>query len=173
MRVERTIVSAETWSAVVAALPPTVAEAAGFRGEEAEDGFLVSMDAAAAAAVDAVLGDLPGLQKRNLIAYAADLRWQREVSGIVVGGVPVATDDRSKVMIVGARVAAAANPDWSTTWHGADGQVYPIDAPTMVAISAVVEAHVNSGFALFAQVKADIEAGAIMSRAEIDAVFGS
>lgn len=109
----------------------------------------------------------------ELVAYAADLRWQREVGGIVVEGVPVATDDRSKVMIVGARVAAEANPDWSTTWHGADGQVYPIDAPAMIAISTIVEAHVNSGFATFAQVKADIEAGALTTRQQVADAFAA
>lgn len=173
MRVERTIANVEIWSEIVSALPPAVAEAARFRGEEVEKGFLVSMEASAATAVDTVLGDLPSLQRRNLIAYAADLRWRREVGGIVVDGVPVATDDRSKVMIVGARVAAEANPAWSTTWHGADGQVYPIDAPAMIAISVIVEAHVNCGFATFAQVKADIEAGAVTTRQQVADAFAT
>lgn len=107
----------------------------------------------------------------DLLAYAADARWRREVGGITVSGVPIATDDRSKVMIVGARVAAEADPGWSTIWHGADGQIYPINAAAIIAISAAVEAHVNSGFATFAEVKADIEAGTITTRAEIDAAF--
>lgn len=171
MRVERNVANVEIWAEVVAALPDEVVRAADFRGDEGEEGFRVSMEPIAASAVDAILGDLPALQKRNLIAYAADRRWRREVGGIVVEGVPVATDDRSKVMIVGARVAAAADPAWSTTWHGADGQVYPIDAATMIAISVEVEAHVNSGFATFAQVKADIEAGTITSTAQVDVAF--
>lgn len=107
----------------------------------------------------------------RLIKYAADLRWQREVGGVVVGGVPVATDDRSKVMITGARVAAGADPDWSTVWHGADGQTYPVDAAAMVAISDAVQAHVNSSFATFASVKAAIDAGEITTTDEIDAAF--
>ncbi|MBN9443690.1 DUF4376 domain-containing protein [Bosea sp. (in: a-proteobacteria)] len=107
----------------------------------------------------------------NLVAYAADRRWRKEVGGIVVADVPVATDDRSKLMITGARVAAMADPGWSTVWHGADGQTYPVDAAAMVLISDAVQAHVNAGFATFATVKAAIEAGTITTTAEIDAAF--
>ncbi|MGH6999055.1 MAG: DUF4376 domain-containing protein [Phenylobacterium sp.] len=109
----------------------------------------------------------------NLVAYATDLRWRVETGGIVFAGVPIATDDRSKVMIVGARVAAVADPDWSTVWHGADGQTYPVDAAAMVSISDAVQAHVNSGFATFATVKAAIEAGTISTTAQIDAEFAA
>ena len=92
----------------------------------------------------------------NLVAYAADRRWRKEVGGIVVADVPVATDDRSKLMITGARDAAMA---------------YPVDAAAMVLISDAVQAHVNAGFATFATVKAAIEAGTITTTAEIDAAF--
>jgi hypothetical protein len=112
---------------------------------------------------------LPGMA--DLVAYAADLRWRREVGGITIGGVPVATDDRSKMMILGARVAAAANPGWETVWHGSDGETYPLNAAQMIAISDAVEAHVNSTFSTFAVVKADVEAGDITTTAEIDAAF--
>ena len=113
----------------------------------------------------------PTLSEAQLRAYAADARWRREVGGILVGTVPVATDDRSKTMVLGARVAAAANPAWETVWHGADGQTYPLNAAAMIAISDAVEAHVNATFATFAIVKADIEAGEITTLAEIDAAF--
>lgn len=113
----------------------------------------------------------PVLTDAELIAYAADRRWRREVGGILVGTVPVATDDRSKLMITGARLAAGADPAWSTVWHGADGQTYPVDAAAMVAISDAVQAHVNSSFATFASVKAAIDAGEITTTDEIDAAF--
>ncbi len=109
--------------------------------------------------------------RTRLVSYAANRRWLRETGGTVVGGVPIATDDRSKIMIMGARVAAAADPNWETVWHGADGQTYPLNAPSMIAVSNAVEAHVNAIFAIFAGLKADIEAGEITSYAEIDAAF--
>lgn len=107
----------------------------------------------------------------DLIAHAADLRWRKETGGVTLGGIPVATDDRSKVMIIGARVAAQSDPEWTTVWHGADGSAYPLNAAAMVAISSAVEAHVNSTFATFAIVKSDIESGKITTTAEIDAAF--
>lgn len=113
----------------------------------------------------------PDSRKARLAAYAADLRWRREVGGIDVAGVPVATDDRAKLMITGARVAAGADPGWSTVWHGSDGSTYPVNAAAMIAISDAVQNHVNAGFATFAAVKASIDSGTITSTAEIDAAF--
>lgn len=110
--------------------------------------------------------------KARLVAHAAAARWRKEVGGVLVGTVPVATDDRSKLMITGARVAAMADPDWTTVWHGSDGNTYPVDVAAMVAISDAVQAHVNAGFATFAAVKAAIEAGTITTTAEVDAAFG-
>ncbi|PZU95055.1 MAG: hypothetical protein DI527_02055 [Chelatococcus sp.] len=128
---------------------------------------------AAVAAIVAAPGWQDSAAKAALVAYAADRRWRLEVGGILVGSVPVATDDRSKLMITGARVAAMADPGWSTVWHGADGATYPVDAAAMVAISDAVQAHVNAGFATFAAIKAAIEAGTISTMAEIDAAFAA
>lgn len=111
--------------------------------------------------------------KDDLIAYAADARWRKEVGGIAVSGVPVATDDRSKQMIIGARLAADADPDWTSQWVGADGAIYSIDAATIIAISNAVQAHVNACFATFASVKAEIDAGTITTTAQIDAAFAA
>lgn len=107
----------------------------------------------------------------QLLTHAADQRWRREVGGITVAGVPVATDDRSKLMIAGARLAAMADPQWTTPWHGSDGGIYPLDAAAIVVISDAVSGHVQESFAIFAGVKTDIEAGTIASFAEIDAAF--
>lgn len=53
----------------------------------------------------------PAPSKADLLSYAADKRWQVETGGLVIGGVPVATDDRSKIMIIGARVKALFGRD--------------------------------------------------------------
>lgn len=109
--------------------------------------------------------------KDDLTAYAADTRWRKEIGGIVVGGVPVATDDRSKQMIIGARLAADADPDWTTQWVGADGAIYPINAAAIIAISDAVQANVNACFVAYAAVKSDIDAGDITTTQEIDDAF--
>lgn len=107
----------------------------------------------------------------DLVAYAADARWRKETGGIVVNGIAVATDDRSKQMIIGARVAADADPDWTSQWVGANGVIYPINAAAIVAISNAIQEHVNACFATFVSVKSEIDAGTITTTAEIDAAF--
>jgi N-methylhydantoinase B/oxoprolinase/acetone carboxylase alpha subunit len=107
----------------------------------------------------------------DLVAYAANKRWQKEVGGIALGGIPIATDDRSKLMIMGARLAAQSDPEWSTIWIGADGVAYPINGAMIVMISDAVAEHVNACFATFATVKSAIEAETVTTTAEIDAAF--
>ena len=114
----------------------------------------------------------PSEVKAGLTGYARNKRWQIENGGMLCGGVPIATDDRSKIMIIGARMAATSNPDWETVWYGADGQAYPLNSAAMIAISDAVEAHVNATFAIFAGVKADIDAGNITGVEAIDEAFG-
>lgn len=103
--------------------------------------------------------------------YAADARWRSEVAGVTVNGVTIATDDRSKVMLIGARVAAATDPNFTTPWVAADGATHQLTAAEVVAISDAVLAHVATCFATFNSVTAGIAAGEITTTAEIDAAF--
>lgn len=107
----------------------------------------------------------------DLVAYAKDASWQKEVGGITFAGIRIATDDRSKLMITGARVAAMSDPNWTTRWDAADDTTHEINAPTMIAISEAVSAHVNECFAIRATVKASIADGSITTTAQIDAAF--
>lgn len=107
----------------------------------------------------------------DLVAYAAAKRWEKENGGINVGGAQIATDDRSKVMISGARVAAENDPDFSTEWKAADGSFVTVNAAMIVAISDAMLAHVSNCFALETRVLAQIEAETITTTEEIDAAF--
>lgn len=107
----------------------------------------------------------------SLAAYAAAARWQKETGGITVAGIPIATDDRSKQMLLGARVAADADPEFETAWVGDDGQIYDVNAAQIIAISNAVLAHVAACFATYATVKAGIDAETITATAQIDAAF--
>lgn len=109
----------------------------------------------------------------ELIAYARDKRWQIEVGGRIVAGVPIATDDRAKIMLISARFAASIDTAWQTVWQGTDGNGYPIDAQAMVAISDAVHDHVNATFATLATVLAAIAAETIRTRGEIDQAFAN
>lgn len=105
----------------------------------------------------------------ELIAHAAARRWQVETAGITAGGVMVATDDRSKSLIMGARMAADKDPGFTTRFKPVGGGFVTVDAPAIIAISDALLAHVAACFAIEAQVVADIDAGIITTTAEIDA----
>ncbi|SPL63575.1 DUF4376 domain-containing protein [Ochrobactrum soli] len=107
----------------------------------------------------------------DLAAYAAQKRWEKEVGGITLNGMSVATDDRSKMMISGARVAAEADPNFVTQWKAADGTFVTIDAAAVIAISDTMLAHVSSCFAIEAQVLAGIQNETIKTVEDIDAAF--
>lgn len=109
----------------------------------------------------------------DLVAYAADARWRREVGGIVVDGLRIATDDRSKLLIAGARIQAEADPAWSTVWTAADGSRHPVSSAQVIAISAAVLDHVDACFRRQGDVLAAITAGTITTKAEIDAAFAA
>jgi hypothetical protein len=105
----------------------------------------------------------------GLIAYTKFLRYRRELSSITVGGVEVDTDDRSKLMIAGARIKADADPAFTTMWQG----VTPLTATQIIAISDAVLDHVDQCFALQGVVLAEIAAGTITTRAQVDAAFAA
>lgn len=109
----------------------------------------------------------------SLWTYAAAKRFEKEVGGLTVAGVPVSTDDRSKLMIMGARLAAEANAGFTTDWVGADGEVHQLSAADMIAISDAVLAHVAQCFSTYAGVKSQIDANAITTIAQIDAAFAA
>jgi hypothetical protein len=108
----------------------------------------------------------------DLIAYAKNARWRKEQGGIVVAGIPIATDDRSKQMVMGARIAADANGNFETLW-ATDADVVTLTAPQIIGISDAVLAHVQTCFVAFANVVAGINGGTITTREEIDAAFSA
>lgn len=109
--------------------------------------------------------------KTALMEYAQERRTQRELAGININGLPVATDDRSKIMISGARQAAVANPDFVTPWVLADGSHTMLDAPTIIAVSDAVLNHVAWVFELYSQVVLEINRGTITTTDQIEAIL--
>ena len=87
--------------------------------------------------------------KQALTLYAADKRWQKETGGFEFNGLHIATDDRSKIMIAGAREAAKGNPDFTTPWVTTTGKIAMLDAATIITISDAVGAHVNNVFGIY------------------------
>ena len=106
-------------------------------------------------------------RKTALRAYAIDKRWRVEVGGITIGGVPVPTSDRAKLLLLGAAECMA---DGSTSKLVIDGVDYgTYSKAQFVALNAAVIAHVQGTFPILADVVAEINAGTITTTAEIDA----
>lgn len=112
--------------------------------------------------------DIP---ETDLYTYAAQKRWEIETGGITLNGMSVFTDDRSKSLILGARLAAESDSEFTTEWKGVDGTFVTIDAPTIIAVSNAILEHVRKCFATEAGIIADIESGAITTIEEINNAF--
>lgn len=106
----------------------------------------------------------------NLSEYNSTKRWEAETGGILLDGISIATDDRSKVMISGARVAAQSNPDFTTEWKTESGFV-TLDADTIITISDAVLQHVSDCFAREATIQTMIDNGDVTTVEQIDTLW--
>lgn len=79
-------------------------------------------------------------------AAATDLRWQKEIASIVINGVPVATDDRSKTLILGKRAKARESPAASFRWKASSGEWVELTGAQIIAIADAVADHVQACF---------------------------
>lgn len=132
-----------------------------------EDGELFVPPQYVAEVADAIRA-LPLSRKLALIDYAAVIRWQTETAGIVVSGTKIATDDRSKQMIQGARIAADADDTFTTPWVAADGSIQTMNAAAIKSVSDAVTGHVRGCFVTYASVVAAIREGRITTQLQID-----
>lgn len=114
------------------------------------------------------------IQDRPLIEVLSDrkevlaaLRYEKETSGITVGGAPIRTDRTSQALINGAYSYSLLNTAVVIDWKTTSGVWIQIDAPTIAAIAGSVAAHVQ---ACFSAEKAHAQAlGGLTTAAEIAA----
>ena len=82
-------------------------------------------------------------QKKSEIAAK---RWEYEHAGVEVGGKRFASDERTRTVLIGARIMAKENAAYSTDWKFADGFA-ALGALELIAAADAVGAHVRSCFA--------------------------
>lgn len=109
--------------------------------------------------------------KRRKKDEIASMRYVAETGGITVGGVPIATDDRSKGLLFAAYGEALANPTFADHWKGADGVFRPVDAEAVKAIYAALRAHIANCFAREAELATQIDA--CSTKEDVAAVYWS
>ena len=82
---------------------------------------------------------------RDWPALIATRRWLAETSGTTFGGMPIATDDRSKLLINGAVLRADRSADYVLRWKTSQGFV-DLTAAQVLAVADVVSEHVQLCF---------------------------
>lgn len=100
---------------------------------------------------------------RWTIDYApriAERRYLSEVSGMVVNGLKVNTDDRSKLLINGAALEATIDPNYTMQWKMEDGFVQ-LTGEQVISIARAVRAHVQACFDREAELLAALQDGAL------------
>jgi hypothetical protein len=109
----------------------------------------------------------------DLTAYAANVRWKKEVGGMTLNGVDYPTDRETQSKMGSAFLLAMADPTSTFKWKLSDGTFTPtIDATTMQAVAKAVGQYVNGCFLTEETVAAAVAAGTITTRAQVDAAFG-
>lgn len=111
-----------------------------------------------------VEGDLAAV-KAAMLAALASRRYDAEIAGTTVGGVPLATDRATRSILTAAYVKASQDSEFAIpNWKVANGVYVTLDAATIIAAGDAATAYVQLCFdnevALSAQIEAaeDFEA---------------
>jgi hypothetical protein len=110
----------------------------------------------------------PTLTQAQLLSALAAHRYATETGGIIVSGIPVLTDDRSKLMINGALAAAQRDENFTTKWKTPTGFV-TLGAAQIIAVADAVAGHVNRCFSAESEVAVDI--ASYSTREQVIAAF--
>jgi hypothetical protein len=78
-------------------------------------------------------------------AEAAARRWERENAGVVIDGVRFSTDERTRTVLIGARIMAREDSSYTVEWKS-DGQFTSLNAAQIIKAADGVAAHVKSCF---------------------------
>lgn len=81
----------------------------------------------------------------DYVALIADVRYRHEIGGIVLAGMAIDTDDRSKTLISGSALKAMRDPDYVLRWKTPAGFV-DLSATEVLAVADAVSDHVQACF---------------------------
>lgn len=76
----------------------------------------------------------------------ATVRYDNEVKGIIVNGMPVDTGRDSQGLIAGACLAAVIDPAYIVNWKSAGGVFLQLTAQQIIGVATAVRAHVQACF---------------------------
>ncbi|MFG0553978.1 DUF4376 domain-containing protein [Pseudomonas sp. yb_9] len=94
------------------------------------------------------------------LSLIAARRYQAEIGGIELAGLPIATDDRSKLLINGAAARAARDSGYTLKWKTEEGFI-DLPADQVLAMADAVADHVQACFDREAELQAAVADGSI------------
>ena len=110
--------------------------------------------------------------KEDLFTHLAAYRYSKEVGGVVIGGLPVPTDDRTKTLLVGAYNDAIyeANPTRERKFKIGSGFITLTNADLM-GIALTIAAHVQKCFDCESTIFSQILDNSITTKSGIETAF--
>ncbi|WP_024696138.1 DUF4376 domain-containing protein [Pseudomonas syringae] len=100
------------------------------------------------------------LPEPDWLPLIATRRYQAEISGITLEGLPIETDDRSKLLINGAAARAARDSNYTLKWKTLEGFV-DLPAAQVLIMADAVSDHVQDCFNREAELQAAVADGSI------------
>jgi len=102
----------------------------------------------------------PVLTSEQWLARIAARRYQAEIGGIELQGLPIATDDRSKTLINGSALKALRNSAYTLRWKTEEGFI-DLPADQVLVMADAVADHVQACFDREAELQAAVADGSI------------
>lgn len=102
----------------------------------------------------------PSAPPHDWAGLIAARRYEAEIAGTVVSGMPLDTGRDSQALITGAAVSAMLDPGCSVRWKTAGGFV-ELNAQQIIGVASAVRAHVQACFDREAELLAALEAGTL------------
>jgi hypothetical protein len=100
------------------------------------------------------------LPEPDWLSLIAARRYQAEIGGIELAGLPIATDDRSKLLINGAALRASREPGYTLRWKTGDGFI-DLSGAQVLAMADAVADHVQRCFDREAELLTAVADGSI------------
>lgn len=121
------------------------------------DGVLYSNNPVLALQIAATI-DAAAEARAEAKALVAARRYDAEIAGTTVAGLPVQTDRASQALVTGAALAASLDAGYTVKWKTAGGFV-DLSAAQIIGIAQAIRAHVQACFDREAELVAAIDAG--------------
>lgn len=122
---------------------------------------------------EAVAAGTKDIQKDNLKAYAAKLRYKRQRGGYSWRGKKFNSDANAITAMTMAHALAVKNASYNTQWKMADGKFQNLDSANVIGAYGAITGFVQALFNAEAVVHAAIDAGSVTNPTQVISAINS